>query len=93
MVVPLGLKVSTAALLRALDMVLPHMNFVLKFLDDLLCVSQNFTSYLKHLEKLFKRLIKYNITLNFEKTHFCQEEAKFLGHILSETHKNWKKFD
>ena len=83
-VVPFGLKISTAALLRALDVALNKLKFILQFVDDLLCVSSNFKLHLQHLEKLFQTLIKYNITLNFEKTNFAKKEAKFLGHILSE---------
>ena len=83
-VVPFGLKVSTPALLRALDNKLEDLTFLLRFVDDMLCLSTNIQEHFEHLEILLQRLIDCNITLNFAKCKFVQKEVKFLGHIISE---------
>ena len=80
-VCPFGCKNSTAALLRAFN--ISSFKTILKFIDDLLCLTRTFKEHLKALEELFKFLIGKNIKLNFEKCNFVQQELKFLGHILS----------
>lgn len=59
------------------------MKAILKFIDDLLCLTKTFKEHLKALEELFLFLIENNIKLNFEKSNFVQQELKFLGHILT----------
>ena len=41
-VVPFGLKIATSALLRALDLSLSNLKFILRFVDDMLVLSKNF---------------------------------------------------
>lgn len=70
-VTPFKLKTSTAALLRALDLILGGLgNFVITFVDDMLCTSQCTSQHLCHLERLFQRLQDHSVTVNFEKSHF-----------------------
>ena len=38
---------------------------------------------LKHLELLFKRALKHNITFNFTKSISCHKHIEFLGYILT----------
>ena len=82
-VVPFGLKVSTSAFLRTLDIILDELKYILRFVDDMLCLSQNYEEHLYQLEILFKKLIKCGTTLNFKKCEFAQVEVKFLGNILT----------
>lgn len=82
-VIPFGLKVSTPALLRALDLKLEDLTFILRFVDDMLCLSTDIEEHFAHLNTLLERLIECGITLNFSKCKFAQTEAKFLGHILT----------
>ena len=82
-VVPFGLKVSTPALLRALDNKMEDLTFLLRFVDDMLCLSENLKQHFEQLDILLGRLTECGITLNFEKCKFAQTEAKFLGHILT----------
>ena len=82
-VIPFGLKVSTPALLRGLDRELMYLKFLLRFVDDMLCLSKSIEEHFIHLNILLEKLIKCGITLNFDKCHFAQIETKFLGHVLT----------
>lgn len=77
-VTPFGMKTSTAALVRALNLVLRGMGeFVITFIDDMVCISQSVFQHSKHLELLFQRLQDNNITVNFEKSHCFRPIVKF----------------
>ena len=83
-VTPFGLKTSTTALVRGLDLVLRGIgNFVLNFIDDLLCISKDINQHLEHLGMLFQGLEEQKLTVNFEKSIFFRQEGKFLGFILT----------
>ena len=45
--------------------------------------SDTFEEHLKHLELLFKRASKHNISFNFAKTIFCHKHIEFWGYILT----------
>ena len=83
-VTPFDLKTSTAALVRGLDFALRGIeDFVLNFIDDVLCLSRNIDQHFEHLNVLFQRLEDHNLTVNFEKSQFFREEIKFLAYILT----------
>ena len=83
-VVPFGLSTSSAALIRALDYAIGDLHdFVIPFVDDLLCISTTFDEHIMHLAKLFDKAVNCNFTLSFKKSHFFREEVTFLGHILT----------
>lgn len=84
-VVPFGLKVSTAALLCALNNVFSSDcdEFLIQFVNNFLIVSKSFNEHFIHLETVFKRLADANITINFEKSESFATKVKFLGHILT----------
>ncbi|CAB0036930.1 unnamed protein product [Trichogramma brassicae] len=67
-VVPFGLKVSSAGLIRGLEHALHGIgDNVLNFVDDLLCISPNEADHIKCLDNLLGRLARCNLTLNFKK--------------------------
>lgn len=83
-VVPFGTKVSCAALSRAAEATLKGFeSFLIDFADDWLCVSEDFSQHLEHLELLFERILLEGITINFAKVEFCRKEMRFLGYILT----------
>ena len=83
-VVPFGTSTSSAALIRGLDLSIGELqDFIIIFVDDILCISESFEKHLEHLEKLFSKLIENNLTLSFKKSNFVCQEVQFLGHILS----------
>ena len=56
---------------------------MLQFIDDFLCVSQDFDQHMDHLRLFFKKCQEGKITLNFFKIHLIREEVKFLGFRLN----------
>ena len=69
-VVPFGLSTSSAALIRALDYDGDLHEFVIPFVDDLLCISTTFEEHIRHLAKLFDKAVNCNFTLSFKKITF-----------------------
>lgn len=82
-VMPFGTKVSSAALKRGLIHAFGYLKFLLNYVDDNTCLSRTFEEHLEHLEILFCRCERFNITLNFYKCNFCVEQIEFLGYILT----------
>ena len=83
-VVPFGIKTSSAALIRGLDLAVAGLeDFLITFVDDLQCISEDFDSHLKNIQQLFENLLRNNLRISFKKSKLVQEEIKFLGHILT----------
>ena len=83
-VVPFGIKTSNAALIRGLDLAVAGLeDFLITFVDDLLCISEDFDSHLKNIQQLIENLLRNNLRISFKKSKLVQEEIKFLGHILT----------
>ena len=83
-VVAFGIKTSSAALIRGLDIAVGDLeNFLITFVDDLLCMSEDFEGHMRHLELMFERLLTSNLKLNFKKSNFLRKEVAFLGHVLT----------
>ena len=83
-VVAFGLKISSAALKRATEIIVRGMpDALIDFVDDWLCVSANFGEHLQHLRQLFNLIRESGIAVNFDKANFCKAEMRFLGHMLS----------
>ena len=83
-VMPFGTKVSSAALTRAYESMLKGLSdFIIDFVDDWLCISEDFEDHLEHFEVLFERIYLEKVTVNFVKVNFCRKEMHFLGHILT----------
>lgn len=81
---PFGLKTSTVALVRRLDIVLRDTgNYIINFVDDLLCVSMDPVEHLRHPRQLFERIREHGMTLKMKKSLFFRAEIKFLGHIVA----------
>ena len=63
-VVPFGTKVSGAALYRGIRITFKKLiEFLVSFIDDMLCISQNFNDHLRHLETLFQACDEYNLKI------------------------------
>lgn len=58
--------------------------FCFVYVDDGIIFSQNYDEQCKHLDKLFQRLIQFNMTLKLSKCQFFQKSVQFLGHIISD---------
>jgi hypothetical protein len=53
------------------------------YLDDIVICSETFKKHLEWIRKVATRLSEANLTVNTEKSKFCQREINYLGHILS----------
>ena len=56
---------------------------VLVYINDLLVISSDFESHLKHLGLVFDRLREANIKLKPSKCQFATQKVLYLGHIVS----------
>ncbi|CAB0029044.1 unnamed protein product [Trichogramma brassicae] len=82
--VPFGLKISSAALNRAAEVILRDMHeSVIPFVDDWLVVSPNMEQHLSDLDELLSRITKENVTVNFNKFEPLRKEIRFVGFILT----------
>ena len=81
---PFGIKTSSGALIRGRDLAVAGLeDFLITFVDNLLCISEDFDSHLQNIKLLFEKLLKNNLRISFKKSKLVQEEVKFLGHILT----------
>ena len=80
---PFGTNDSGGALARALDFVFGYLKFLLRFVDENLCISDTFENHLLHLKIIFRKCEEFNIKLHFSKCHFCMERITFLGYVLT----------
>ncbi|MBJ4389643.1 hypothetical protein JGE18_25535, partial [Salmonella enterica subsp. enterica serovar Typhimurium] len=46
-------------------------------------VTETFEEHLKRLEHVLRRIRSAGLTINREKSHFCQDEAKYLGVLVN----------
>ena len=68
---------------QTLEYVFGYLKFLLRFVDENLCISDTFENHLKHISIIFRKCEEFNITLNFKKCNFGVEEIKFLCYILT----------
>jgi hypothetical protein len=53
------------------------------YVDDVIIWSKDFESHLQHLDLVFQRLRKANLTLRPNKCEFSKPEILYLGHLIS----------
>jgi len=83
---PFGLRNAPAIFQRTVNNILKKHNltsFCKNYLDDNLIHSENIDIPLEHLKKFFEALFKENIKLKLSKCQFAQNEAVYLGHIIT----------
>uniref|UniRef100_A0ABD2WS82 RNA-directed DNA polymerase n=1 Tax=Trichogramma kaykai TaxID=54128 RepID=A0ABD2WS82_9HYME len=81
---PFGISGGPATFQELMDRVIgPDLEpFAFSYLDDIIMVSSTFTEHLEKLELVLKRIADANLTINREKSFFCQASVKFLGVIV-----------
>lgn len=82
--VPFGTKESMGALARCLHFVLgPELGKkICIFADDILVGSETFEEHICTLREIFDKFRQQGVTVSIEKSHFCRNEIKYLGHII-----------
>lgn len=79
---PFGLKTPMAALIRCLDKILGHLNYVLIYVDNLVVFSKDATEHMKLLKELFFILLEAEFTVKLRKSQLFRKEVSFLGDII-----------
>ena len=82
---PFGLCNAPATFQRLLQTVLSGLEgkFCFVYIDDILVCSKSFEEHLQHLQEIFERLRKANLTLKPKKCSFLQRQVAYLGHVIS----------
>ena len=80
---PFGLRNAAQTFQRFIDEVTLGLDFIHTYLDDVLIASKSEEEHVEHLNKLFKRLSDYGLTINPSKCKFGQTQIEFLGHLVS----------
>ena len=85
-VMPFGLCNAPATFQRLMDAVLHGLKWkeCLVYLDDILIFSKDWEDHLLHLQHVFERLEKANISLKLSKCEFAKNEIQFLGHVVKD---------
>ena len=83
-VVAQGLKTSSAALNRALQIALCGLQGIDAhlYVDDILIASRTYEEHLEKLDRVLTRLGETQFVLNPSKCHFMKSQIKYLGFIL-----------
>ncbi|CAF1425819.1 unnamed protein product [Adineta ricciae] len=84
-VMPYGLTNAPATFQRLMDIVLAGLKWksCLVYIDDVIIYSSNFNQHINDLTEVFDALRNANLTLKASKCHFCRNEIKYLGHIIT----------
>lgn len=82
---PFGLKNAPASFQRMMNEVLSdYINKIcVVYLDDILIFSTSLQEHIDSLNKIFKRLLDFNLKVQINKCDFLKHETEYLGHIIS----------
>ncbi|KAJ9545306.1 hypothetical protein OSB04_025013 [Centaurea solstitialis] len=79
LVMPFGLKNAPQIFQRIMDSIFKDYDFIFVYVDDVLILSDNIESHLKHLDIFIELCIKNGLALSEKKTKLIQEQIDFLG--------------
>lgn len=68
---------------RYIHAVVPGLNFVFVYVDDICIASIDFVEHKSHLRQIFERLQKHHLTINTSKCKLAQSTLEFLGHLVT----------
>lgn len=84
--VPMGLKNAASYFQRVMaTVVLIGLIYLIceLYIDDILVFGKDEDDFIENLEKVFKRLRQYNVTLNPRKCRFGMDKVEYVGHVIS----------
>ncbi|GFV84779.1 retrovirus-related Pol polyprotein from transposon 17.6 [Trichonephila clavipes] len=64
------------------EVVLTISDFACAYIDDLVIFSDTWEEHLNHLEEVFKRLERFNFSVNLGKCEFARQKVKYLLHAI-----------
>lgn len=82
---PFGLKGAPFTFQRSIQNMMHDIPYVKVFIDDILIHSLSREDHLIHAENVLKILRENNVSVNFDKSEFCKNEVKYLGHKIGTT--------
>ncbi|KAG0420317.1 Retrovirus-related Pol polyprotein from transposon 17.6 [Dictyocoela roeselum] len=74
---------TLATFQKAMNIIFAEMSNVITYIDDILIFTESESKHYQILEKVFSLLRKHQISINFEKCVFAQDEIEFLGHRIN----------
>lgn len=80
-----GLRNAAQTFQRVIHEVLRGLDFLYSYLDDIFVASKTEAEHIQHIEKVFDRLTRHNLSINLAKCEFGKNQIKFLGHIVNAT--------
>lgn len=80
---PFGLRNAAQTFQRFMNQVCLGLDFVFVYIDDLLIASRNAVEHQTHLERVFKRLSDFGLTINPQKCVFGVKSLDFLSNEIS----------
>ena len=82
-VTTMGLTGAPASFSKLMEKVMQGLDFILRYLDDLLAASSDHQQHLQHLRAALERLRKFNLKINPQKSTFGAPKVEYLGHSVS----------
>lgn len=79
LVMPFGLKNAPQIFQRKMDNIFRDYNFIFVYVDDILVLSDDLQSHLKHLDIFADLCIKHGLALSERKSKLLQNKIEFLG--------------
>ena len=79
----MGISTAPDKYQACMEKIFGDLAFVVVYLDDILVSSDSEETHLEHLHIVFKRLTKYDVTLNGKKCHVLRQSVDYLGFTLT----------
>lgn len=86
-VLPMGITNAAPTFQRNMEIMLQGLLWksCIIYIDDVIVFSDSFDDHLRHLEKVLQRMKRFNIITKPAKCVLCQEEVRYLGHIVGKS--------
>ncbi|XP_068237201.1 uncharacterized protein [Palaemon carinicauda] len=85
-VMPFGLCNAPLTFQRQMNYILKDLEGVFVYLDDIIIVGETWEDHIKKVYDVFKRLLKFNVTINLAKCEFGKTTVQYLGHGIGSGH-------
>lgn len=82
---PYGLKNAAQTFQRFINEVLKDLDFCYVYIDDILIASKIRDDHMRHLRKLFERLVSFGLTIKLAKCEFGKTKLVFLSHEITDS--------
>ncbi|KAF9763219.1 Retrovirus-related Pol polyprotein from transposon 17.6 [Nosema granulosis] len=80
--IPFGIKVGPKLFQKAINDILEGIRNVFIYIDDIIIYTEDYTTHNTILNEVLKRLRKYEVRINFDKTHILGNQVEVLGSIV-----------